>query len=250
MLFRSPSVDTEGLPSFTNVRTSQFCYTYLHKRWSYSIGIENPIVSYTTNNHTSFVNQRAPQIPAYIQYTWGYANESSVRLSGIVRNMQYRDLLQNKNHNMTGWGVQLSGQAILNRIVTLYYQGVYGKGVGNLIQDINGIGIDLVPATSESGKLKAPKAFGFYGGIKFNYSSKLFSTHMYSQVRDYAKYYSNGTMDWNQQYKYGQDLVNNLFYVYNSMIILGIEYDWGRKTIMSGEKRNDNRIQAMVQFSF
>ena len=40
--------------------------------------------------------------PAYVQYSW--ASGSHVRLSGILRELSYRDNVQASNHFATGWG--------------------------------------------------------------------------------------------------------------------------------------------------
>ena len=244
------TLDTHGPSSIPFVRTTLVKYDYKYRNWTFNLSAENPNISTTTNEYTRMVNQAAPHISSYIQYNWGENNKSSVRASAIMRNIQYRNLVRDKNENEVGWGVQLSGKAIFNPVVTLHFQGAYGKGIANLIQGVNGLGLDLAPRPNDPGKLERVKLWGVCGGLRFNYTPKLFSTHVYSQIHDYAKRYDGGTIEWEDQYKYAQYVANNLFYDYNSMLRLGVEYAWGRKNIMSGKHRCDNRLEAMIQFSF
>ena len=244
-----PTIDQEGPSSLAAVFRTVANYTFHYKDWQFGVGVEAPTVSATTNSYTTNVNQRIPDIPAYAQYSWNKGN-NTVRLSAIMRNMQYRDLMREKNHNLVGWGVQLTGTADLCPFVSVYYQGIYGRGISNLIQDIAGLGLDMVPDQSDKGKLKAVEAWGAYGGIQFNFTKKVFSSHTYSQVRNYAHNYTSISNAWNSKYRYAQYLVHNVFWQVTPTIQLGAEYIWGRLAIMDGERKNDHRIQTMIQFNF
>lgn len=243
------TIDQEGPSSWPAVSNPQMNYTYTRNNWSFAIGAELPMTASTTNAYTASVNQRIPAIPAYIQYAWDQGN-STVRLAGLFRNMQYRDLIKDKNYNKVGWGVQLTGTLQTCKYLSLYYQGVYGKGISSFIQDLNGLDLDLVPDEKEQGKLKSVEMWGAFAGFQINFTKNVFSNHAYSQVRNYADRYSNGTIPWDEQYRYAQYLVNNVMWNCTSNIQLGLEYLMGRKTIMNGTSRSDHRIQTMVKFSF
>ncbi|MDO5572110.1 MAG: porin [Bacteroidales bacterium] len=245
----SPSIDQEGAPSIPTVPNTVFNYTYNKKNWSFALGLEMPMVDPTYDDNTYQVNQRIPAVPAYIQYSWDKGN-SSVRLSGLWRNMQYRDVATDKNKNKMGWGVQLSGVVTSTYPLTLYYQGVYGKGIASFIQDLSGLGLDMVPKKNNNDIFDVVPLWGGYLGAQINYTKKLFSSHTYSQVRNYADHYLDGSQEWGDQYKYARYVLNNLFYNVSSNILVGLEYIWGSKTIMDGSTRHDNRIQTMVQFNF
>ena len=63
--------------------------------------------------------------------------------------MRYNDLLAMKGRTAFGWGVQMSGLANMSSKFTMYYQGVYGKGISRYINDLGGNNLDL--AISENG---------------------------------------------------------------------------------------------------
>lgn len=243
-----PTIDQEGPSSMATVQNTLMNYTYTHKNWSFALGAELPMTSITTNSATTDVNQRAPAVPAYIQYKT--KNGSSLRVTGLWRNMQYRNITEDKNKSANGWGVQLSGVVKTPVRLTMYYQGVYGQGISSFVQDMSGLGLDLVPDEKHAGDLITVKAWGAYMGLQYNFTKNLFCSHTYSQVRNYAKDYSDGTTAWDDQYRYAQYIVNNIFWSITPSVQVGAEYIWGRKAIMDGRKCADNRIQAMFQFSF
>jgi hypothetical protein len=201
------------------------------------------MVSATTGENTYIVNQRVPDIPAYVQYSWG-GGKSWLRFSGIMRNMLYRDELSGKNRDQLGWGVKMSGSASLTPLVTAYYQAAYGKGITSYFQDLYEGGLDMVP--SGDGSLKAVKAWGGYLGLQYNISPKVYATTTYSHVRNYARDYSGGSTAWSGQYKYAQYALANIMW----NISTGLEYIYGRRVDMDGMSRHDNRIQTMLQVTF
>lgn len=245
-----PTIDYEGPNAFTAIPNAVFDYRHsFNKTVSVGIGAELPQNSYTNSSYTATVNQRVPDIPAYVQFAWG-GGSSWIRFSGILRNLYYRNEVKDKNHDIVGWGVKASGSAQLGGGFTAYYQGVYGQGVSSYYQDLNGCNMDLTPDPENMGKLKAVKSWGAYGGLQYNFTPNLYCTGTYSQVRTYAKKYSGGSIAWNNQYRYAQYVVGNLFYNINSVVTWGIEYIWGRRVNYSGLQEHDNRIQTMLQVSF
>lgn len=43
---------------------------------------------------------------------------------------------------------------------------------------------------------------------------------------------------------------DNMFYNINSIVQVGVEYDYGRRVNYDGRQAHDNRLQAMLQVSF
>lgn len=254
------TVDFQGAPSLTTVKTSMLAWTTQINHFSMGIAIESPIYSVTEGEHAKLVNQRMPSVPLFVKYSW--SDRSHTRLSAIMRNIQYRNLLTNKNKDRFGYGVQLSGVLNVLDMLDFYYQGVWGDGIADYIQDLNGMNLDMTPDPKHVGKLKGTQQLGFMGGFRINYSRNLFSNHMFSQVRSFAKNYKDMTgyrltdgstmlseIPWGDQYKYAQYLCNNIFYSYGQLQ-LGLEYIWGARKNMGGEFRHDNRLQFMAQINF
>lgn len=245
-----PSIDNEGPCGFTAIPNGVIDYAYnIDKHWKVAAGIEMPMLSATTGENSYTVNQRVPDIPAYVQYSWG-GGQSWLRFSAIVRNMLYRDVKADRNRNVTGWGVKMSGSASVGPAVTAYWQGAYGKGITSYFQDLYEGGLDLVPDGDDSGRLSAVKAWGGYVGLQYHLSPSLFMTTTYSHLRNYAPRYTDGSTPWDEQYKYAQYALANIIWTISPGIQCGLEYIYGRRVDMSGIAHHDNRLQTMLSFSF
>lgn len=244
------TIDYEGPNAYTAIPTSLVSYTVRfgrNKEWTVAAGVEKPLYSVTAGEGAGTVKQRVPDIPAYIKYSWDGDN-SWVRLSGILRNMQYRDEILQKNYNKVGWGVQLSGTASLSNFITAYWQGVYGQGIASHIQDLCGMNMDMVP--TGDGKMRCVSAWGAFVGLQYNFSEKVFATTAYSHVRTYADPYKGGEISYGDQYRYAQYATANVFWQVTPVIQTGLEYIYGRRVDYSGAQGHDNRIQACVQVNF
>lgn len=101
-----PSVDASG-PNAKMSATAvlvRWMHEFKNKKWTLAASVETPSNKISvTEGVTAKVNQYIPDIAAFGQYQW--AKSGHVRLSGILRTHPYRDLLQQKNHNVLGWGL-------------------------------------------------------------------------------------------------------------------------------------------------
>ena len=244
------TIDYDGPNSFTVVINAKFDYRHnFGKHFGIGVGAEMPMASYTNGPQTTTVTQRIPDIPAYVQWNWG--NNNRIRLSGLLRNMQYRDALARDTKNLAGWGVQLTGNFNICDKLIGYYQATYGKGMTSYFEDLTGNGLDMVPNINKNGELETVKAWGAYLGLQYNLSSKCYCDLIYSQLRNYAPDYGDhGTVAWGDQYKYGQYILGNFFWNINDLFTWGVEYIYGRRMNMDGVQAHDNRIQTMLQVSF
>lgn len=245
-----PTIDDEGPCGLVGGTNNLINYRRsLSKKVKMGVGLEFPSVSVTTSASTEVVSQRIPDIPVFIQYSWD-DEKGWLRFSALMRNIQYRDLVADKNRTKTAWGVKFSGSTMLGiSRFRAYYQAAYGKGIGRYIQDLDGVGLDLSPA-DEAGRLDAVKAWGAYAGLQYDFSSKVFASASYSHTRAYAERYNGGSTPWLEQYKYAQYVSSNVFYTIIPGLQCGLEYLYGRRVDMDGASRHDNRINAMLQFNF
>lgn len=247
-----PAVDYEGPCS--NTANPVGCMNYTldfgrSKNWQVALGIELPQYSFTSvEGRSKTVYQRVPDIPLAIKYSWDTGN-SWVRASAILKNLYYRDMLREKNIDKVGYGFQLSGGwAFLDKF-TLFYQGLWGKGIASMAQDTAGEGLDLVP-TGNGSTLDPVMLWGGFAAIQYDITERWCCSTTYSHLRTYAKKYAGGTTEWRDLYKYAQYVSTNVFYHATTYLDLGLEHIWGRRTDYSGLKCGDNRIQASVQLSF
>lgn len=244
------TIDYEGPNSFTVVINAKFDYRHTFgKHFGIGIGAELPMASYTNALKTTTVEQRIPDIPVYVQ--WNFGNNNRIRLSGLLRNMQYRsDGWAGKTKNLVGGGIQLTGNFnICNKLIG-YYQATTGKGMTSYFEDVTGLGLDMTPDPNNPSKLQTVKAWGGYLGLQYNWSSKVYSNLIYSHLRVYAPYYTDSDTPWATQYKYGQYAVANVFYNITPQFSWALEYIWGRRVDMNRSQAHDNRLQTMLQVTF
>ena len=220
-----------------------------NKEWRAGVAIDIPNESYTEALHTVNVSQKAPDIPFYIQRSWADGN-GRIRLSGIIRNLYYRNETAQRSVDKLGWGVKLSGTMPIVGGLSAYYQGTYGVGLTNYFQDLGGLGMDLMPNPNNASAMKAVKAWGGFAALQYTFSPRFFCTAIYSQVRTYVDRYTDSLSPWGEKYKYGQYILGNLFYNINSIAQLGIEYVYGRRMNYDGTQAHDNRLEAMIMVSF
>lgn len=246
-----PTIDSEGPCGLVGVTNNLIDYTHAFgKRIKVGVGLEISSVSMTLSSRTRDVSQRIPDIPAFFQYSWDDEN-GWIRFSALMRNIQYRDLVSDKNRNKTCWGIKMSGSTPVGSTpLQVYYQAAYGRGIGGYIQDLAGLGLDLSPDAASPGRLDAVKAWGAYAGLQYTFSPKVFASVSYSQDRAYADRYADGSTPWDEQYKYAQYLSANVFYTIMPGLQCGVEYLHGRRVDMDGASRSDNRINTMLQFNF
>ncbi|MBR6538806.1 MAG: porin [Bacteroides sp.] len=240
-----PTIDFEGPSGTVGVRNVMVQYSQkLDTHWSFAAAIENPAASYTTQaGKNEAINQRIPDIPAYLQYEWD-DGQSHIRLSGLFRALSYRNLISNDNKYAIGWAGQLSGIIAITPQLTFYYQAAYGRGYANYLNDLGGDGYDLV-AEGESGDMTAPYAFGFVGGLQYNINNRLFISTSSSQCRLYGEGNIPST-----GYKYGQYMVVNAFYSLFNNCQLGVEYLYGNRHNNDHSIGKAHRINAMIQYNF
>lgn len=240
-----PTIDFQGPCGMVSERNVILQYHQnLGKHWSFAIAAEDPTVTISTvANENSYIRQRIPDFPMYVQYEWGQKN-SHVRASGILRGLSYRNLINESNRTVLGWGVQLSGLAHITNRLVLYFDGVYGRGIADYINDLGGNNFDLIPQVNTAGKLEAPENLGLTGGIQFNICPRMFASAAYSHCRLYGDGLSGTT------YKYAQYVVGNVFYNLTKNCQLGVEYLYGRRTNRNGEHGSANRLNAMIQYNF
>ncbi|MDE6268968.1 MAG: porin [Muribaculaceae bacterium] len=214
----------------------------LSKHFSAAISAEMPQTTYTTVPDASkSISQRVPDIPLYIQYGNG---ASHIRLSGILRNLSYRDLVTGRNHIVTGWGVQASGIWDILTLADIYGQAAYGHGIGYYVQDLSGNGYDLIPS-STPGRLIAPASLSLTAGIRINLADNFFVSTTYSINRLYDQHALG-----EDAYRRANYYVANAFYSPISDLQIGVEYLHGTLTHFDHQQGSANRVQAMIKYSF
>lgn len=240
------TIDFEGPNGypFINLFTASWTQN-ITENFSGAIGIEEPTASFTTGMLATAVNQRIPAIPFYLQYAWGGGN-SHVRLSGLIRPMQYRDERASENKILTGVGVQLSGMTKIVGALSGSFNGVYGQGIATYLQDDNGLGLDAVPV-NDPGKMGMVKSLGVTAGLNYVFCPRLSANLVYSHLTNWLPDRAGKE---GSQYRYGDYAAANLIYTVNRFVSAGIEYDYGHRKSFDGEGLHTNRLQLQLAVTF
>lgn len=240
------TIDFEGPNGYPYMTLFTASWTQkINERFSGAIGIEAPTASITTGSGTAQVSQRIPAVPLYVQYAWD-GGASHLRLSGIVRPIQYRNLEKNCNTTLGGLGVQISGMSQIVGPLTVNYNVAYGNGIGSYLQDDNGLGLDAV-ALSDKGEMGMVRTMGVTAGLGYTFSPRVSSNLVYSHLTNWLP---DEAVSQDSQYRYGDYVAANVIYKVNSFVSAGIEYDYGHRKSFDGESLHANRIQMQFAVTF
>lgn len=244
----TPVIDVAGPAgemSATNI--GLFYKPNLGKGWSMGVSVELPEASYTTaGSQAESMPQRVPDIPVYVEYDWAQ-DRGHIRLSGLWRNLSYRNLERSDNRFVTGWAVQLSGASPIFAGLGAYWQGAIGQGYARYINGIAERGFDLVPSASDPGKLVAPTLSNFELGLRYDFTPKFYMTCAYSEAHLMRTGHYNLADD---TYKYSRYLSVSGFYNMVGDLTVGLEYLHGQRVNLDGDRAGANRINAMLQYTF
>lgn len=242
-----PTIDFAGPNGQIFYRATQFRYERsFAKKWKAGIGVEMPTVDGITNNKVNITTQRMPNFPAYLQYGWN--SSSHIRVAGVVRSMTYDNLVSNSLDSKIGWGTFVATTFNVGKKWQFFGQASYGRGIGQYLNDLSNLNVDLVPDPARIGAMQVLPMMGWYAGMQYNISSKVFVSSTYSQSRLYSENDYPATPS--DQYRYGQYLVANLFWNITPDLQAGVEYLRGWRTDFNDDMRHANRLNVAVQYSF
>ncbi|MDE6693851.1 MAG: hypothetical protein K2K05_10740, partial [Muribaculaceae bacterium] len=258
-----PTIDSEGPSGAVTTTTYEVGYKSRdYDGFKFALGIDMP-TWYASNGvyrgkdypvfdgkqvaNYADAEQILPDVPAWVEYSASKWNR--VRLSALLRNFAYRDLVADKTRHMAGWGLMLSGNLQPSKPLILYYTVAYGKGIGAYLQDLAGMPLSFVPQNSKPGRMTASPMAGIHFGATYNINSRWQANAMVSEsriwdVKDYAVAESN------TDYKYALYAAGNVFYNITPYLQWGVEYVWGHRQTWDIGGAHDSRIQTQLQFTF
>lgn len=240
----APTVDAQGATNKISPTNVLVRYMPTFGKFTFGVSAETPEASVGADGvNTRPTSSWLPDVAALVQYEWDKGQH--VRLAGIVRTLGYRNLIEQRNVNKAGWGLQLSSVARLVSPVTTYLTFNCGAGYGSLCNDLIAVTNDLIADPEHTGELYAPFSLGYCVGVQYNFRPNLFSTVQFSQTR-----YMPSRDISSDNYKYGYCLTANIFWNPIERMQLGAEFDFGKRQNFSGEHRYARRVGALVQFSF
>lgn len=213
-------------------------------RWVVAVSAELPSTAADVDNvNNAKVRDYLPDFAAFAQYQW--SESQHVRLSGMVRTLPYRNLLTKTNHNVVGWGLQLSAVCHPTSHLTTYLTANYGHGYGSMGGDLQLGNYDLISVSPDAGQMYAPASWGWCAGLQYNFKPNLFMTLIGSQTR-----FSPSHTVSPDTYKTGLLGAANLFWLITPRLTTGLEFCLGHRLDFSGDKHTSYRMGAMCMFSF
>lgn len=268
-----PTIDPEGPSGLVSGTTHEISYQTPRKNgFKAAIGLDIPTY-YTSNGRyhgrdykewhhqtaedqlicdPTYYSQNIPDVPLWAE--WRHSDNNRVRVSAILRDFIYRDLVSDSRRHLPGWGVMLSGNLNPVKPMILYLQAIYGRGIANYIQDLAGMPLGITPSSKTLGKMTATPMMGLDFGVTWNFSSKLQANAMVSEARvwnvgEYAEAADVNPGNYNN-YKFAVYSAANVFYNISSYFQVGLEYVYGHRAIYGGHGASDSRLQTQFMFTF
>jgi hypothetical protein len=222
----------------------------------WATGIEQPFSDITTNGLGNNV-QDVPDFATHLRYESDFGHS---QLSSVFRSIGFRPMDGSTQYKF-GWGVSASGVvhpwALLlggdpvhkdnptglerSRILAQYN---VGNGIGRNIDDLLGIGHDgqVDPVTDQ---LHTVYASGWTTSYEHWFNEKWLANVTYAGVLTGSAPNQPGNTYVGAKY-----LAFALWFNPDGNLSTGIEYLWGERKDLDGQRGKDNRINALVQYNF
>lgn len=240
-----PVIDASG-PN-AKMAASPVLVRWMHSfrnKYTVALSVETPSDAIQTQaGVTEKVNQWIPDFAAFGQINWGPSNH--LRLSGILRALPYRNLIEGRNRTVWGWGLQASTTFHPLPQITVYGAFNCGHGYASLGGDWLFGAYDLIPDPHTPGRLFAPFAFGGWGSVQYNFTSDFFVSATVSGAR-----YAPGIDPGPDEYRSGLYMAYNAYYYLTPRISFGAEFNLGRRRNFSGQTGWARRFGMLAAFSF
>ncbi|MFI3259761.1 MAG: DcaP family trimeric outer membrane transporter [Rikenellaceae bacterium] len=242
------TVDFQG-PSaypFNFATMIRYEHTFCDDRLTAAIALEQPSLSATYGSTYEAIPQRVPDLPVYLQYSFGTKRDNHFRASAVFRDMYAYDATDDENTALFGWGVQASGRVTPFEWMGLCFNGIYGKGISRYIQDLNGLGLDFTPNPEDTSNIQTMPMYAWQAAMNLNLTHRLTMNGGYSRVvvEKENGYYSD------DQYRKSEYIFGNLFYSVTPRMVIACEYLYGQRINMNCLSNSANRVSLMTQLSF
>lgn len=177
---------------------------------------------------------------------WGY-----VEIAGMFRKIGWVDT-NDDQYNLTdsvlGWGLNLSSNVKFGKNTTGRFQGVYGKGIQNYMNDAP---VDVAIRNNFSNPIAPIRGvpLPIFGGVAFvdhNWNQRFTSTLGYSMINVW-----NSDGQETSAFRQGHYGVTNLLFYPVKNVMMGGEFQWGRRlNYRDGFNVNDYRLQFSMKYNF
>jgi len=256
----SPFMDPDVFPNSLEYwgPTGMVFFRNVQVRWmpfqgdrSLTLALERPGASgdgglYADRVELQNINARFP-VPDFsgaykLTQTWGY-----VRAAGILRVIKWDDVLDDQfdlSGSATGWGLNFSSNVKASANDTIRLQVAFGEGIQNYMNDapvdigiVNQFQNPVTPITGEPLPIVGIVAF-----LDHTWNERFTTSVGYSRTD-----IDNTEGQAPDAYKAGQYALGNLLYTPVPNVMVGGEFQWGRRENFSDGFHSDG---LKLQFSF
>src|SRR5215471_5909950 len=190
-----------------------------------------------------------PDLSGHVRFTrdWGH-----VQIAGMVRRIRWVDTNNDQfdlsGHDV-GWGATVSSNVKFGKNDIGRFQVVYGEGIENYMNDAPvDVGIKILNPSDPIRPIKgvALPVLGIVSFLDHNWNKKFSSSVGYSMVN-----IENSSGQAANAYHRGQYGLTNLLYYPVKNVMLGGEFQWGRRqNFHDNFTADDYRIQFSFRYNF
>jgi len=239
--------DYDGPPTGIWPRPTMIRYNALQgEKNSLSFSMEGPSLDYTSNyNIDSAITTTNQNVPDFtVRYRFD-TDKLHFQLSGVYRNIRYKNLLDSALFYEQGYGISISsGITVFNRD-KIHMQATAGKGIARYMVGFEGRNWDAVPTGNHKIEL-LPTYGGFIGYDHYWNKNKTFSSTFVAG----GVYVQNNVLENYDDFMEGYWGLINLYWYPVDHFSIAVEYVGAyRKDYLSLDGYAD-RVQLMVMYSF
>ncbi|MHA4843606.1 DcaP family trimeric outer membrane transporter [Flavitalea antarctica] len=218
----------------------------------FAVGLERPGATADGYDYTNSVDSRQlkprlplPNLTAHYRrnWNWGYT-----RIAAIAKSIQWKNVSDTSSIDLSGkdigWGVNVSTVIDITKKLKFKFQGEWGEGFQNHIADPSpDVALESNPSDPVTpAKGKALPVLGFFSFVEYKWSKKLHSSVGYSMME-----IKNADLQSPDAFRMGQYALCNLRYYAVENVMLGIEYQYGRRDNYSD---GFHSVCHKIQFAF
>jgi hypothetical protein len=177
--------------------------------------------------------------------SWGY-----VRAAGALRSIKWDDLLDDAfelSGSATGWGVNLSSNLKPSARDVVRLQFVFGEGIQNYMNDaptdvgiVNNLQDPVTPILGEALPIRGTVVF-----LDHTWNQQFSTTVGYSRTD-----IDNTDGQAGDAYRTGQYALGNVLYTPVPNVMVGGEFQWGRRENFNGFHSDGMKVQFSFRYNF
>jgi hypothetical protein len=250
------SLEYWGPTGMVFYRNVQFRWMPIKGQTSLTVALERPGGSgdagrFEDRNEVQNIRGRFPLPDLTGQFTFG-RNWGYVRAAGAVRRLNWDDTLNDPfdlSGEATGWGVNLSSNLNIgaNKRTVIRLQFVFGEGIQNYMND-SPVDVAAVPNPGDPVRPITGEPLPMTGSVAF-------IDHKWSEKWSTSIGYSRQDMDNTEgqlpnAFKTGQYALANLLYYPAPNVMVGGEFQWGRRDALDGFHSDSRKLQFSFRYNF